>query len=446
MKWINERKHEDKDRLEHSPKPRRILYWAGAACIVVIASVFLAQRLLPMKSSMPGSKFNEPKSLVTTIKGNAQTTRAFNWMTDDSKADEWLQIAEVENREALEDLQTGNFSGIGNEDHVMSIPAKSLTITLADGSQRWVHEVEATGLQAGTSYVYRVGSDTAGWSSPAVFKTENEQLTKFTFINVTDSQGLTETDFEIWGATLDKAFQSFPDAEFLIHNGDLTEEPENERGWEWFFDKGKTWLTRYPFMPVTGNHDEVEGIADKYTSHFNLPEEGAEGSIPETVYSFDYGNAHFIFLNTESNIEGQSKWLREDLSKSKAEWNIVAMHRPAYGGNQFKKVKEWTELFDEFGVDLVLQGHNHEYSRSFPLRAGEIVQDGEGNGEGTVYVVTNTSGPKLNKLKKDKFYHAVHFQNGQQMFAGITINGNTLTYQAYDIEGKRLDEFLLRHE
>lgn len=431
---------------------RRIIYWAGAACIVVIAGVLLAQRLLPMKSSMPNSKFKEPKSLVTTIKGNAQTTRAFNWMTDDLKADEWLQIAEGENSEALEVLEAGSHSGNGTRDQVMSIPAISSNISLANGSKRWVHEVEAAGLQAGTAYVYRVGSDASGWSSPSVFKTEAEDLTNFTFINVTDSQGSTEADFEIWGATLDKAFQSFPDAEFIIHNGDLTEEPENEQGWDWFFDKGKPWLARYPLMPVTGNHDEVEGIADRYTSHFNLPKTEANGSNSETVYSFDYGNAHFIFLNTESNIEGQSKWLREDLSKSKAKWNIVAMHRPAYGGNQFKKVKEWTELFDEFGVDLVLQGHNHEYSRSFPLKGGEIVggDEGEGEGEGgsagTVYVVTNTSGPKMNKLKKDKFYHAVHFQNGQQMFAGITINKNTLTYQAYDIEGKKLDEFVLRHD
>ncbi|MOA46928.1 hypothetical protein D3C78_1695040 [compost metagenome] len=64
-------------------------------------------------------------------------------------------------------------------------------------------------------------------------------------------------------------------------------------------------------------------------------------------------------------------------------------------------------------------------------------------GEGTVYATTNTSGPKFNEKKEDQFYHAVHFQNYKQMFAGITANGNKLVYEAYDVDGEKLDEFVL---
>lgn len=298
--------------------------------------------------------------------------------------------------------------------------------------------MEVTGLKPGTTYIYRVGNGRMeGWSEPALFTTEQETEGAFTFINVTDSQGETEADFELWGRTLDQAFDTFPNARFIVHNGDLTENPEDEVAWDHFFGKASTWLPSIPLMPVTGNHDEVNGKADRYTTHFNLPDNGAGNSLPGTSYSFDYGDAHFTILNTESNILGQTEWLRQDLLSTDKPWKIVATHRPVYGGNSYSKVLEWAKVFDEFGVDLVLQGHNHEYSRSYPVYGGEVTVPGQG----TVYVTINTAGQKFNEKKKDGFYHAVHFQNGKQMFAGVTINGNNLTYQAYDVEGKLLDEF-----
>lgn len=107
----------------------------------------------------------------------------------------------------------------------------------------------------------------------------------------------------------------------------------------------------------------------------------------------------------------------------------------------YNKIEDWVELFDDYGVDLVLQGHNHEYSRSFTLKGGEITQEGEG----TVYVTMNTSGPKFNEKKEDQFYHRAHFQNGKQMFACITIKGDMLNYVAYDIDGVRMDQFEIKH-
>jgi 3',5'-cyclic AMP phosphodiesterase CpdA len=316
-----------------------------------------------------------------------------------------------------------------------------------------VHKVLVTNLEPGTEYVYRVGDGgrdgmKQSWSEPASFQTEAQATDRFTFLNVTDSQGITERDFEIWGHTLDKAFAAFPNARFIVHNGDLTEDPKDETAWDHFFGKTRSWLKQIPLMPVTGNHDEIDGASDRYIAHFYLPDNGAKGSMPGTSYSFDYGTAHIAVLNTESNIEGQTKWLRDDLAHTNQPWRIVAMHRGAYGGNTYKKVEKWVEVFDEYKVDLVLQGHNHEYSRSYPLRNGNKVGNGENaveNREGTVYVVTNTAGAKFNEKKDDLFYHKVHLQSGKQMFAGITIEGGQLTYQAYDVEGRSVDTFVIQH-
>ncbi|GAA3406881.1 fibronectin type III domain-containing protein [Paenibacillus hodogayensis] len=378
-----------------------------------------------------------PKSLVTTIKGDARTTRAFAWYSDSPQADAIVQVAKG--------AGNGSFEG----SNVLVVKGTSRAIRTGGGREQGAHQVEVTGLSPGTTYTYRVGSGEGGaWSEPASFTTEEADASRFTFINVTDSQGETEGDFALWGATLDRAFATYPDARFIVHNGDLTENPQDEKAWDAFFRQARRYLTSIPLMPVTGNHDEEGGKADRFVSHFNVPDNGAEGSIPGTTYSFDYGTAHVVVLNTESNLKAQTKWLRDDLARTGKPWKIIALHRGPYGGNRNEKVEEWTSVFDEFAVDLVLQGHNHEYSRSYPLRGGSIAGDGvrpvRGR-EGTVYVVANTAGPKFNKKKEDLFYHKVHVQNGKQVFAAITIDGGTLTYRAYEADGNKLDEFVIVH-
>lgn len=401
--------------------------WLASLCAAILVGVIGLEWLQggDGAADLPG----KPKSLVATIKGDARTTRAFTWYTGEADSSEGkLQITQGIDARMLE------------ESDVLTYRAESTIVDIGAGQKNTAHQVEVTGLEPGTTYIYRVGNgQTKGWSEPAVFTTERETEDAFTFINVADSQGETEADFELWGKTLEKAFETFPGARFIIHNGDLTENPEDESAWDHFFGKASKWLPSIPLMPVTGNHDEIDRKAERYTSHFNLPDNRAKSSLPGTSYSFDYGDAHFIILNTESNIGGQTEWLRQDLQSTDKPWKIAAIHRPVYGGNSYSKVQEWAEVFDEFGVDLVLQGHNHEYSRSYPVRGGEVVAPGEG----TVYVTINTAGQKFNEKKKDRFYHAVHFQNGKQMFAGVTINGNTLTYQAYDVDGKLLDEIVL---
>ncbi|MUT66915.1 metallophosphoesterase family protein [Paenibacillus sp. NEAU-GSW1] len=402
-----------------------ITFGIAAVCLALAGAIIWLENADAVKA-------DKPISIVTTIKSDPATSRAFTWHT------RWAGL------ETVVQLVKGNEPTFENSNEVLMFYGQSSEVRIEKGSIRGVHRAEATGLKPGTEYTYRVGDGKeGGWSKAATFRTAsalsaNEAVT---FINVTDSQGTTRHDFKLWGNTLNKAFQLFPDAAFIVHNGDLTEDPIREESWTAFFEQPQKWLTSVPLMPVTGNHDEVDGDSSIFSSHFNVPANGAEGSNEGTTYSFDYGNVHFVMLNTESNIKGQTEWLRQNLSRSDKQWTIVSIHRGAYGGNMYKKIKEWVKIFDEYGVDLVLQGHNHEYSRSFPLRGGDIVRDGEG----TVYVTTNASGPKLNEKKEDQFYHRAHFQKGKPMFAGITVKDDTLSFKAYDIDGGLLDQFTLKH-
>ncbi|WP_059047252.1 purple acid phosphatase family protein [Paenibacillus rubinfantis] len=409
-------------------KGRRAMVWLGGLIFVLLLGGIIWGWLKIQQANE--SAVPKPQSIVMTIGGDARTTMAFTWQTE-GKAEEAGILQLVEGAEPVTSW---------NEAEVLRFEAESSERKGDDGKWQTVYKVLATSLRPGTKYVYRVGNGQEdGWSEPAGFVTETAEPQAFTFLNVTDSQGEKKEDFKLWARTLDKAFQTFPDARFIVHNGDMTENPDDAQGWKWLFGQASKWLTRVPLMPVAGNHDEVSGDASAFASHFLVPENGAEGATPGTTYSFDYGFTHIVVLNTESKITRQAAWLREDLRKNPQPWTIVAMHRPAYGGNQYEKIEEWIPIFEEFGVDLVLQGHNHEYSRSYPLQDGQIAQDGNG----TVYVVTNTSGSKFNELKKDKFYHAVHTQPNKQTFAGITVSERTLTYTAYTVDGRRLDEFTL---
>ncbi|MNZ62472.1 Alkaline phosphatase precursor [compost metagenome] len=404
------------------------IWWIVGICIILLVGALIIQWI---KHGENIRRDKAPYNIVSTLKGNGQNSRAFTWFTVDPKAAGLVQIAEGTDPDKLNNTAS----------QMTTFQAASSETTYTKDSRRGVHKAEVTGLKPGTTYVYRVGSGKEEeWSEAYTFTTEGELEDHFTFINVTDTQGETKADFTLWGRALDKAAATFPNARFIIHNGDLTEDPEDESAWDFFFEQTKGRLAQIPLMPVVGNHDEIDGNADRFVEHFNLPDNGDEGSIPGTSYSFDYGQVHFAVLNTESNIRGQLKWLEKNLQSTDQLWTIVAIHRPAYGGNSYDKIEKWIEIFDEYDVDLVLQGHNHEYSRSYPLRDGEIVNEGEG----TVYVTTNAAGQKFNDMKSDKFYHAVHFQNYKQMFAGITVNGNVLTYQAYDVDGKKLDEFVLK--
>ncbi|WP_086074512.1 purple acid phosphatase family protein [Paenibacillus camerounensis] len=415
-------------------KDLKMVFIIGMILIVLIVAAVALEKLKTGRTETalsPGTPYN----LVTTFKEDTDTSRAFTWYTEDAAAAGRLEV--VKGGEA-------SFDGAS----VFRIKAEDTAIK-TDKGKRGVHKAEVSGLEPGTVYTYRAGSGKDGeWSAAATFTTAEADTDQVTFINVTDSQGITPADFAVWGRTLNKAAETFPAAQFIVHNGDFTEDAEDSAAWNSFFSNVDSLVSRIPLMPVTGNHDEVDEQAAEFTSHFNLPDNGAKGSIAGTSYSFDYGPVHITVLNTEGNLKKQAEWLKKDLAGTDKAWKIVAFHRPAYGGNTYKKLDEWAQLFDKYEVDLVLQGHNHEYSRSYPLLDGEIVAEGEGAAgasRGTVYVVTNASGNKFNEKKEDQFYHAVHFQNNKAMFAGISISGRVLNYQAYDVDGSLLDEFTLTH-
>jgi hypothetical protein len=123
---------------------------------------------------------------------------------------------------------------------------------------------------------------------------------------------------------------------------------------------------------VIGNHDsEPLSLLNEYGSHFNLTKQ---------YYSFDYQNVHFIAMSTElpwTKSSAQYKFVKDDLLKASIDpnidWIVVFYHDIAYTSPSVKHAKSslrdtYHPLFDRYNVDLVLQAHQHNYQRTYPLR------------------------------------------------------------------------------
>ncbi|RKJ07840.1 hypothetical protein D7X33_50285, partial [Butyricicoccus sp. 1XD8-22] len=121
-------------------------------------------------------------------------------------------------------------------------------------------------------------------------------------------------------------------------------------------------------------------------------------------------------LNSEfgvQDMEQQQQWIRDEVESSTKEWTIVMFHRPPYKSNpltgQNATATTFSPLLEELGVDLVLNGHDHAYMRTHPMKDG-IPQP---EGEGTIYVIGGSAGPKFYPVEKNDYVN-VQFDTDTQ--------------------------------
>jgi hypothetical protein len=197
--------------------------------------------------------------------------------------------------------------------------------------------------------------------------------------------------------------------DFAVHTGDVayaTAAPSGPGGYpqlqSWFFDIYRAWLRTRPIFPSIGNHDNEANFAAPYRDVFVLPTNGGSTTFPdhrERYYSFDYGPAHVVVLDTElafqdvTRREAQLRWLENDLASTPQPWKIAVFHRSPYSaggehGSDIDVRSAFGPVFDRHHVDLALSGHEHDYERSIPIRE-------TADGGPTVYVVTGGGGARL---------------------------------------------------
>lgn len=401
----------------------------------VIAVLCILFSMIACASGAASAQTAIPKSIINTFGKDPTTGHCFTWNTS----------AAVKNG-VVEYCVKDEFKGF-DKSNIIRVAAWSYEVK-NDLDKRMIHKAELKNLKCGTEYVYRVG-DINGYSEKGTFKNAECDLKSFTFINITDTQGVTSGDYAKWKNILVKALKKFPNARFLVHTGDMVDNGDRTNQWDNFASAVKSELMNLPIAPVVGNHDVLNknltnSNAKNFTDRFYLPTEQNTGAPAGTVYSFDYGNAHIAVMNTQcgiNNFKKQGEWLRNDMKKSNKTWKIVALHRGPYGSTYDTSDirKAWVPAFDELGIDLVLQGHDHNYVRSYPLKKGVVVK----HGDGTLYMVSNSGGVKFYP-PKSRSWQAVDLQPKTQMYIAVTVSDTKMVISAYDSKNTLRDSVTIK--
>ncbi|GAA3882441.1 fibronectin type III domain-containing protein [Streptomyces sp. NPDC003631] len=326
--------------------------------------------------------------------GANETQRTVTWYSsaDTTQVVQVAPTAQVVNGEFPAGAATFDASGAAN-------------IATSGGFNR---HATITGLKEDTAYSYRVGTE-GNWSSAYSFKTQDFEG-DYDFLFYGDPQigssGDLAQDQAGWQDTVDVSLKANPNAELLVSGGDQVETANTESQWNAFL--APDGLRQYPWAATIGNHD-VGGKA--YEQHFTTPNTDRSapyydngnpaGTKSGGDYWYIYKDVLFIDLNSNSynsaNGGGDAahiNYVTDVINKhgDEAKWKVLVYHHSIYspashakdGDNKTRRV-DFPTTFSKLGVDLVLQGHDHSYSRSYLIKNGEKANPAEQPGAADVY-------------------------------------------------------------
>lgn len=409
-----------------------------------------------------------PDRVIATFEGDPARSLAVSWRTSGDVTATRAQIA-VALPDARFDLAA------------QTEPAETEIITLSAIERAGVsipvkhnenlpavayHSVRFDGLTPDTLYAYRVMGADDKWSEWFQTRTAPE-AGPVKFIYMGDAQnGI----LSHWSRTIRAAFQTAPDARFMLHAGDLVNRGSRDFEWAEWFKAGSFLHAMVPAVPVAGNHeyetlglteaDRVKALSFLWRPQFRLPQEaGLPAALQETVYALRYTrDLHLFVLDTnQSDMAVQAEWLDRQLSASQARWRIVTMHHPVFSsgkGRDNEKLRAaLLPILLKHKVDLVLQGHDHTYARGMigeDMMAPRRTSFGVDDKLGTMFV-NSVSGPKQYDFKDDGWRgyepNGVNLERkaeNSQFFQVIAIDGEDLVYTAYTTDGAQYDKVVIQ--
>ena len=369
-----------------------------------------------------------------------------------------------------------------------------------DGTQYYSNKATVKNLEENTEYFYQVMKN-GEWTEAEEYNTKS--FSSFSFLYVGDpqigaSKGQTNTEGDSmnaknsvtttaednlaarndaynWNSVLNKAIAEHSDVSFMVSAGDQVNYAKNEREYAGYL--GADALKSLPVSTTIGNHDSG---SEQYTLHYNNPnafeaddtEYTSGKTAAGTDYYYTYGDVLFIVLDTNNyNCATHENVIKKAISENQdAKWRVVMFHQDIYGSGLDHSDSDGivlrtqlTPIFDENDIDVVLQGHDHTYSRTYQLTGdGEehtaynnsnykndsafleqnncyvIKSDTQSgtvvNPEGTVYVEANSStGSKFyNLIATQQDYIAERSQTWTPSYSVISVDENSFSITTYD--------------
>lgn len=309
---------------------------------------------------------------------------------------------------------------------VVAYGTTSFGTTVSSTAQVYQHVIQLTGLAPGTTYQYKVSDGTLAATASATFRTAAPPGTRFSFDAIGDFGG--GSTGEVQNATL----MSGDTAEFVQTLGDNVY-PAAGLPDPHFSTTLADFDTRFyqPFGPAI--KQKSFNPADGNKEYYGDGEFWRNFDMPGRWYSYDWGDAHIVVLDSEQPVDPSStqyNWAASDLAAhQQAVWRIVAMQRPPYSStsaNSSSKIAQTSlvPLFQAQNVNLVLSGNSHNYERSYPLR------DGAPASGGVTYVVSGGGGNGFNRFTQAQPAWSAFREDNTYQYVRISVSPAQLTVNA----------------
>lgn len=349
--------------------------------------------------------------------------------------------------------------------------AYETSTTDENGFTYYKNTVALSGLTAGTSYTYCVSGGVKDgatiWSGNYNFKPSVAgENNAFSFMAVGDPQigcSTVASDTTGWITTMNTALTQNPDLSFLLSLGDQVNNysagSQLISEYNGFLDAA-TRLNSLPLATILGNHDN--GYTKAYTEHYAIPNLSAYGSSNGDVtgdedYYFTYNNVLFMVINSNNSSAAEHEAFMEEAIAAcpDAAWKVVAFHHSVYSvashasDESILTLRErLAPIFTELDIDVVMQGHDHVYVRSWMMggASGQTVLDTDTtkapaeyvNPEGVLYVTLNSaSGSKFYNIKSTVFdYSAVQNQEYTPNYSVVNVDDDSFTITTYRTAGQ----------
>lgn len=405
-----------------------------------------------------------PDRVIATIEGDPATSISVNWRTAGSVTATRAEIARAL-PDARFDLLARSVTAQSETVDPAAIQRAGVSIPVSHNqglSAAAYHSARFDDLEPDTLYAYRVQGAEGKWSEWFQTRTApREGPVKFIYLG--DAQNGLDSH---WPRVIRAAFQTAPDARFILHAGDLVNRGSRDLEWAEWFRAGSFIHGMVPAIPVAGNHEyEALGLteADKqralsflWRPQFRLPVDAAlPPELHETVYDIRYSADLHVFV-LDSNVAdtaAQARWLDEKLTASTARWRIVTQHHPVFSSGRERDNARMRDILLpvllRHKVDLVLQGHDHTYARgSIETLAQRPQRRAARDARGlTTMFVNSVSGPKQYKFRENGWEDFAssgvklgRLAENTQFYQVISIEGGALHYAAYTADGRLYDE------
>lgn len=416
---------------------------ALALCLMAPAS---AQDTVPRSAGTPYAARNLPDRIMLTPSADPAHGMAVSWRTDVAQVTSEAQIAVAVDGPTLEENARVVTGASGAPKGSVNGPAL-------------YHQVRFDTLTPDTVYAYRL-KGSAGWTEWLQFRTASLEAKPFRFLYLGDIQNGILT---YASRVIRQAFHANGGIELVLHAGDLAaqrDDLDHDDEWGEFNEAGGYNWGIVPQVPATGNHEyldvagpdgaESRRLGPYWPLQFALPSNGAPG-VKATTYFLDYQGVRFIVLDGTSAIDlgtqrQQTRWLDATLASSKAKWNVVLFHQPVFTCARPQDTSEiksaWKPVFDSRKVDLVLQGHDHCYSRltSEAGREASAAMRADGKVQGPVYLVSVT-GSKMYGLNDRARTQPDKTAEATELYQVVDVAGDRLKFRTFTASGKLYDGF-----